>query len=96
MKRILLVGGPADGMVKTIDDGLTVLWANDAPPSRVCDTCGLDTKTLQRPAGRVRYVEVVFGEQRPLRVFKLESLQDDDVLHKMAGVYALHMEKDFA
>jgi hypothetical protein len=71
MKRVLLVGGPADGMVKTIDDGLMAL------------SCGKD-----------RYTEVVFGEQKPLRVFKLDTMQDDLVLHKLADFYArVHEER---
>jgi hypothetical protein len=35
-----------------------------------------------------RYVEVVFGGQKPLRIFKLDTLQDDDVLHRLAHFYA--------
>lgn len=85
MKRILLVGGPCDGQVKTIDDGLSVL-------------CCRSPRKFNLENGRAprvedvepihRYVEVVFGEQKPLRIFKLDTLQDDDVLRRLAHFYA--------
>ncbi len=71
MKRILLVGGPCDGQVKTIDDGLNELCCRQPKAAPIH-----------------RYVEVVFGEQKPLRIFKLDTLQDDDVLHRLAHFYA--------
>jgi len=83
MKRILLVGGPCNGQVKTIDDGLTVLCFKQPKKFDPFEDC---KPVKMEPIHR--YVEVVFGEQKPLRVFKLDTLQDDDVLHKLAHFYA--------
>ena len=94
MKTALLIGGPADGQVKTVDNGLTVLWAADVLRPSICDACGIDRAAIIRPVTKARYVEVLLGEQRPLRVFKLETLQDDDVLHLLADFYArVHEER---
>ncbi len=87
MKRILLVGGPCDGQVKTIDDGLNVLCCRQP---RKFDPFE-DGRSGRKPVDvepTHRYVEVVFGEQKPLRIFKLDTLQDDDVLHRLAHFYA--------
>ncbi len=86
MKRVLLVGGPADGQVKTIDDGLHTLLVK--VPQRFNFLYEERRDTVPSPPPLHRYIEVVFGEQRPLRVFKLESMQDDDVIHRLADFYA--------
>jgi hypothetical protein len=88
MKRVLLVGGPCDGQVKSVDNGLTVLYARKPRPFNTFEDGSRKVKPAFNPDETQRYVEVVFGEQKPLSIFKLDTLQDDDVLHKLAHFYA--------
>ncbi len=88
MKQVLLVGGPGDGMVKTIDDGLTVLLMKVPRPFSAFGFDKPITPSCPLPSPTDRYTEVMFGEQKPLRIFKLVEMQDDDVLHTLAEFYA--------
>ena len=87
MKRVLLVGGPCDGYVRCVDDGVTTLQMKRPRAFNIADA----NKPVE--GSYYRYVEVVIGQQKPLRVFKWGELQDDDVLHIMATCYAKHHEE---
>ncbi len=83
MKRVLLVGGPCDGYVRCIDDGVTTLQMKRPRAFNIADA----NKPVDPGESYHRYVEVIIGEQKPLRVFKWGELQDDDILHLLATCY---------
>ena len=59
MKRALLIGGPADGQVKTVDNDLTVLRAAEVLRPSICDACGIDRAAIIRPVTKARYAFLI-------------------------------------
>jgi len=93
MKRAVLIGGPMDGCVRTVDDRLTVLYAC-VPPKRPVPLAVPLRVEVPPPLQKVQYREVLIGEQQPVRLFKLSILSDDQVLQKLLDHYAaMHEER---